>query len=90
MAEVSEGEESTAVVVPVTARELYLAAFLGLSNAHFTPSGSLDPLASSSLHCITKCSHFGSRRAHDRALVASRPHSHHWACNETMDFPSES
>lgn len=76
--------------VPVTAYELYVSASLHLSNIHFTPSGSLDPLASSSLHCITKYSHFGSRRARDRALVTSRPHSYHWVCNETMDFPSES
>lgn len=81
---------STIAVVSVTEQELHPAASARLSNTHFTPSGSLDPLASSSLHCITKCSHFGSRRAHDRALVASRPHSHHWACNETMDFPSVS
>lgn len=52
--------------------------------------GGLDPLAFHSLHCITKCSHFGSRRARDRAPVASPPHSHHWACNETMDFLLES
>lgn len=50
------------------------------------PGGGLDPRASSSLHCITKCGHFGSRRAGDGALVATRPHSYHWACNETMDF----
>lgn len=54
--------------------------------ALFIPSGSLDPLASSSLHCIANCSYFGSRRASDGALFTNQPHLYHWACNETMDF----
>lgn len=57
-----------------------------VTRALFIPSGSLDPLASSSLHCITNCGYFGSRRAGDGALVTNQPHSYHWARNETMDF----
>lgn len=57
-----------------------------VAGALFIPAGSLDPLASSSLHCIANCSYFSSRRASDGALVATQPHSYHWARNETMDF----
>lgn len=52
-----------------------------------SPSGSLDPLASSSsLRCIANCSYFGSRRAGDGALFTERPRLYRRACNETMDF----
>lgn len=57
-----------------------------VTRALFILSGSLDPLASSSLHCIPNCGYFGSRRASDGALVTTQPHSYHWARNETMDF----
>lgn len=62
------------------------AAAAPVARALFIPSGSLDPLASSSLHCVANCGYFGSRRASDGALVTTQPHSYHWACNETMDF----
>lgn len=62
------------------------AAAAPAARALFIPSGSLDPLASSSLRCIANCGYFGSRRASDGALGTTQPHSYHWACNETMDF----
>lgn len=61
-------------------------AAAAIARALFIPGSSLDPLASSSLHCVANCGYFGSCRASDGAVVTTQPYSYHWACNETMDF----